>query len=108
MASTRFGHLLLALAVLLASACSTDASFGEDLWVADNYVFCNEFDEPERQCMLVSHSEFDLYRHIEGDIEGFTYEEGTAYHLRVERTNASSSDAEPTYRLLEIVSAEEE
>ena len=96
-----------ALLVLLASACSTGAPVTEDMWVEDNYVFCNEFDEPERQCLLVSHTELGFYRHIEGDIEGFDYEEGFKYHLRVERTDATSADEITTYRLLEVISATE-
>ncbi len=114
MALTRSEHLAarclaapMALVVLLASACSTGAPVTEDMWVEDNYVFCNEFDEPERQCLLVSHTEFGFYRHIEGDIEGFEYEEGFKYHLRVERTDATSPGEVTTYRLLEILSAKD-
>ena len=103
----RFAALVIVvLAVVLVSCGEATESRRQQLWVADNYVQCNEFDEPFRECLLVSHLEFGLYRHLEGPIEGFEFEEGTKYQLEVERTDAPLTSGEASYRLIDVLSTE--
>ena len=98
---------IVALLSLAATACGeAERSESQELWVADNFVQCNEFDEPFRECLLVSHLEFGLYRHLEGPIEGFEFEEGTKYLLEVERTDAPLTSGEASYRLIDVLSTE--
>lgn len=99
----RFLGPVLALAVLLG-ACSQNSGT-EQMWVDDNLVQCNAFDEPFRECLLVSHTRTGLYRHIEGGVEGFDYEEGTRYLLEVERLD-TSGPRDTAYRLVQIVRTE--
>ena len=98
--------VMLALIVALSACGEAGESPRQQLWVADNYVQCNEFEEPFRECLLVSQLEFGLYRHLEGPIEGFDYEEGTKYLLEVERTDDPLASGDATFRLLKVLSTE--
>lgn len=111
MSSRAFHTVRVALAALLfagarASCGDSSARTNEMLWIKDKYVQCNDFDEPYRQCLLVSHAENEFYRHLEGSIENFDFEEGTKYLLEVIRTDDPVSSGAPTYRMIDIISAD--
>ena len=63
--------------------------------------------EGPRKCMQVRESESDPWTMFYDRIEGFTYEEGHAYELRValEKTpNPPADGSSLRYRLVEIIS----
>lgn len=90
----------------LVSCGDSSAPGTEQLWVEDRYVQCNDFEEPYRQCLLVSHAENEFYRHLEGSIENFDFEEGTKYQLEVIRTDDPVGTGETTYRMVSIIGTE--
>lgn len=111
MLSRAFHTVLVALAALLfagalVSCGDSSAPSSELLWVKDQYVQCNSFEEPYRECLLVAHAENEFYRHLEGSIDNFDFEEGTKYLLEVIRTDDPISSGEPAYRMIDIISAD--
>jgi hypothetical protein len=63
--------------------------------------------EAPMKCLQVRESPSDPWRNFFGRIEGFAYEEGTTYELRVEVTPVASPAADASslrYRLVEVLS----
>lgn len=89
------------------SASAKPAAKGETLFVAEALVDC--VGEGPMKCMRVRarpDAEWSLFY---DSIEGFEYEEGYRYELRVEVTSVSDPPADASskrHRLLEIVSKE--
>lgn len=120
-------HRRIALAVTalaLLSACSSDkanapppanggsvvdAGQGEvkTLFVHEERVDCEG--EGPRKCLQVRESENDEWTYFYSNIEGFDYEEGTRYELRVRVEEVPDPPADGSslrYVLVEIVSQE--
>jgi hypothetical protein len=75
------------------------------LFVADALVDCEG--EGPTKCMRTRASEGEPWTLFYGRIEGFTYEEGNAYELRVEVTEVPNPPADApslAHRLVEVVS----
>jgi hypothetical protein len=63
--------------------------------------------EGERKCLQVREVESGEWRNFYANIEGFDYEEGNAYEVRVEVTEVPRPPADASslrYRLLEVIS----
>lgn len=77
----------------------------ETLFVRDALAECQG--EGSGQCLQVRNAPDEQWRHLYAPIEGFEYEAGHAYELRVEATrvaNAPADAASIRYRLVEVVS----
>ena len=88
-----------------ATAAPTASPRGETLFVREKRADC--VGEGPMTCLQVRASETAEWTLLYQPIEGFTYEEGTAYELRIERKpkpNAPADGSSLRYRLVEIVS----
>jgi Domain of unknown function (DUF4377) len=77
------------------------------LFVREAFAPC--VGEGPMKCMQVRQSEKDEWTLFYGRIEGFTYEEGNTYELRVEvreNPNPPAGGSSLRYRLVEVVSKE--
>ena len=77
----------------------------QTLFVRDQLADCQG--EGERKCLQVREVESGEWRKFYANIEGFDYEEGNAYEVRVEVTEVPRPPADASslrYRLLEIIS----
>jgi hypothetical protein len=86
-------------------ASTTTAAKVETLFVRDQRATCEA--EGVRECLQVRSSESEEWRNLFASIEGFEYEPGTSYELRVEVSaiaNPPADAASLKYRLKEIVS----
>lgn len=93
--------VFVALLTLLFSACEKDFTF----FVADHYAIDNS-DSPQK-CMLLKQHEGDDWTLFCDKIEGFTYEEGYAYKLKVRISkieNPKAGTSPIQYSLIKIIS----
>ncbi len=77
----------------------------QTLFVRERRTDCQG--EGERKCLQVREVESGEWRNFYANIEGFDYEEGNAYEVRVEVTEVPRPPADASslrYRLLEIIS----
>ncbi len=102
-------RLLLLAGALLASTACFDA-FGpgrvELRWYVDSQkVSCYTWVETE--CLRVRESTSEPWQNFSDEIEGFAWEAGYEYRIRVERTTIANPPADGSsarYRLLQILS----
>jgi hypothetical protein len=91
-----------------SSGGDADASTGakvKTLFVRETKVDCSG--EGPRKCLQVRESEKDEWTLFYSSIEGFTYEEGTKYELKVSVESVArppQDSASVKYKLVEIVS----
>lgn len=88
-----------------APVTPTEAAKVETLFVRDQRATCEG--EGPRECLQVRSSESEPWRNLFASIEGFEYEAGNSYELRVEVTpiaNPPADAASLKYRLKEVVS----
>jgi hypothetical protein len=81
------------------------AATAQTLFVRERRNDCQG--EAPMKCLQVRESPGDPWRNFFGRIEGFDYEEGTTYELRVEVTPVASPAADASslrYRLVEVLS----
>ncbi len=86
-------------------ATAPDAPEPQTLFVHEKRNDCQG--EAPMKCLQVRESDSDPWRNFFGRIEGFEYEEGHAYELRVEVTQVAAPPADAPnqrYRLIEVVS----
>jgi hypothetical protein len=86
-------------------AGATEPAKVETLFVRDQRVACEA--EGPRECLQVRSSESEQWRNLFASIEGFDYEPGYGYELRVEVTpiaNPPADAASLKYKLKEVVS----
>ena len=101
---------VLLMLPLPASACAQQTPGTEEvvvLEVAPERAPCRG--EAEQQCLMVRTSPDEPWQYFYGAIEGFTWEKGYQYRLRVGRraTGETIADASTwAYRLLEVLSKE--
>lgn len=107
---------LVALLLLGSSACSISgaqgeaAAVGEEIvtWeVAPQRVDCTG--EMPQRCLLVREPPSQEWTRFYNSIDGFTYEEGNRYRIRVARTRRPNPPADAsafTYRLVDVLSKE--
>jgi hypothetical protein len=77
----------------------------QTLFVRERLADCQG--EGERKCLQVREVESGEWRNFYASIEGFDYEEGNAYEIRVEVTEVPRPPADASslrYRLLEMIS----
>jgi hypothetical protein len=82
-----------------------DAPEPQTLFVHEQRNDCQG--EAPMKCLQIRESDSDPWRNFYGRIEGFEYEEGHAYELRVEVTPVPNPPADAPnqrYRLIEVVS----
>lgn len=101
---------LTLLAVILLSSCSQTEvrDFFVDKSLTSNCPIPGFGMPAPATCLNVKFNKTDSYEGFSNEIEGFTYEEGFFYELRVQVTppNANLADDIATYDLLNIVSKE--
>lgn len=88
-----------------APAAASDTPAPQTLFVHEKRNDCQG--EAPMKCLQVRESQDAPWRNFFGRIEGFEYEEGNAYELRVEVTPIPDPPADASnrrYRLVEIVS----
>jgi hypothetical protein len=86
-------------------ASAAEAAKVETLFVRDQRATCEA--EGQRECLQVRSSESEGWRNLFAGIEGFEYEPGNSYELRVEVTaiaNPPADAASLKYKLKEVVS----
>ncbi|MET0411565.1 MAG: DUF4377 domain-containing protein [Polyangiaceae bacterium] len=86
-------------------ASATEAAKVETLFVRDQRATCEA--EGPRECLQVRNTESEAWRNLFASIEGFEYEPGNSYELRVEVTaiaNPPADAASLKYKLKEVVS----
>ena len=84
---------------------ATEAAKLETLFVRDQRAPCEG--EGPRECLQVRSSESEEWRNLFASIEGFSYEPGNSYELRVEITPIANPPADASslkYKLKEVVS----
>jgi uncharacterized protein DUF4377 len=84
---------------------TSDTTKVETLFVRDQRATCEA--EGPRECLQVRSSESEEWRNLFASIEGFEYEPGNSYELRVEVTpiaNPPADAASLKYKLKEVVS----
>lgn len=89
-------------------ATAPDAPEPQTLFVHEKRNDCQG--EAPMKCLQIRESASDPWRNFYGRIEGFEYEEGHAYELRVEVTPVPSPPADAPnqrFRLIEVVSKRE-
>lgn len=106
-----FRRLITLLACLaipgFAAGCDTNRILGEErfvLYVAPHTVECTG--EGIHQCMLTRRSRSEEWTYFYGGIEGFTYEPGFHWTLRVQTRRIANPPADGSsieYRLVEVV-----
>ena len=106
-----FRRLITLLACLaipgFAAGCDTNRILGEErfvLYVAPHTVECTG--EGIQQCMLTRRSPSEEWTYFYGGIQGFTYEPGFHWTLRVQTRRIANPPADMSsieYRLVEIV-----
>jgi hypothetical protein len=99
---------LLTLALGSLAACSPVAAEGEEIftmYVADHTVSCSG--EGITTCLLVRRDPAAEWQYFYDGIEGFTYQPGFEYELRVASRpvpNPPADGSSVAYRLLRVVS----
>lgn len=86
-------------------AGATEPAKLETLFVRDQRVTCEA--EGPRECLQVRNTESEEWRNLFASIEGFEYEPGNSYELRVEVTPIANPPADASslkYKLKEVVS----
>ena len=93
--------IILLLMAIFVSSCKEEKT----VFVADHLVPCET--GTNQKCMLVREKESDAWQNFYDNIEGFTYEEGFAYQLKVQIEKVSNPEADSSdlkYTLLELIS----
>ncbi|MAX56536.1 MAG: hypothetical protein CL537_13670 [Alcanivoracaceae bacterium] len=93
--------------LLLLTACSEPQPEGELLYVAPYTSAC--IGAGPMDCMRVRHSETENYQLFYNTIEGFQFEQGFRYTLRVAVSEVENPPADGSalrYRLLEVLNRE--
>ena len=93
--------------LLMLVACSEPGSEGELLYVAPYTTAC--IGVGPMDCMRVRHSREENYQLFYDAIEGFRFEQGYRYILRVEVSELEPPPADGSrlrYRLLEVIDKE--
>lgn len=88
-----------------SATAATAAAKLETLFVRDQRAACEG--EGPRECLQVRNSESEEWRNLFASIEGFSYEPGNSYELRVEVTPIANPPADASslkYALKEVVS----
>ncbi|MEZ4801392.1 MAG: DUF4377 domain-containing protein [Gelidibacter sp.] len=92
----------LALCFLLLFSCGKDNE--KIIFVADTMVNCSGV--ASQQCLQIKEKETDNWSNFHGNIEGFDFEEGYSYKIKVEVTEIKNPPADASsekYSLLEIL-----
>lgn len=106
--NSRMRRLVLACALLASSACFEAFGPGRvELWlyVDSQKVSCYTWVETE--CLRVRENSSESWQNFSNEIEGFAWEAGYLYRIRVERTTIANPPADGSsarYRLLQILS----
>jgi heat shock protein HslJ len=93
--------IFIALTSFIMSACNKE----QTLFVADHYVDC-EGVSPQK-CLLIKENKTDEWSNFYDNIEGFTYEEGYFYELKVKVSkikNPMQDESSLKYSLIKVVS----
>lgn len=94
-------YFFIPILSLFLSSCEKN----QTLFVADHYVDC-EGVVPQK-CLLVKENETDDWIHFKDTIDGFSYEEGYTYQLKVRITKVKHPQADASslkYTLVKVIS----
>ena len=89
---------------IAAAACSQDKAQEYDLWVGPQQVDCvGAF---KQKCLMVRRSPTEAWQLFYSSIEGYDYQPGYTYHIRVRETEVKDPAMDASsrrYVLLELI-----